>query len=237
MRVIQPNCRIQFTSEDIDFIVSVLGSKTGPSDCLTRLLADEETRDLILDDESLFRALLESSGCLRVSCRLYFYVLVRNVLRRAGIEDREVADYVAELLCEFSRSENSDCKLTANGERLDYFFEMISALESADERTSFYIRTYIGNRSLFLSGVFPEWIQQRAETRGFPNLHYYETLGEANYRAVCDHRLAKRYAVAPVLATLADRFQATRIALNDLTQRLFSLDDSDFPVESFLPSG
>ena len=118
-----------------------------------------------------------------------------------------------------------------------YFFEMISALESADERSSFYIRTYIGNRSLFLSGVFPEWIRQRSETRGFPNLHYYETLGEANYRAACDHRLAKRYAVAPILATLADRFQATRIALNDLAQRLFSLDDPDFPVELFLPSG
>ena len=48
MKVIQPNCRIQFTAEDVDFIVSILGKKTGNAQCLTQLLADEESRDLIL---------------------------------------------------------------------------------------------------------------------------------------------------------------------------------------------
>ena len=69
MNVIQPNCRIQFTAEDVEFIVSVLGSKAGATETLTRLLADEETRDLILDDEALFRAVLEQRACLRISTR------------------------------------------------------------------------------------------------------------------------------------------------------------------------
>ena len=63
-----------------------------------RLLADEESRDLILDDEALLHALLERGGCCRVSSHFYFYVLVRNVFRRADIGDRTVADYVAEVL-------------------------------------------------------------------------------------------------------------------------------------------
>src|SRR5262249_13785773 len=100
MKVIQPNCRIQFTAEDIDFILTVLGGKTGPSGCLVKLLTDPETRDLILDDEKLFHALLEHRGCLRVSNHFYFYILVRNVLRKAHIDDRAVADYVAEILTE-----------------------------------------------------------------------------------------------------------------------------------------
>src|SRR3954465_11790209 len=75
MKMIQPNCRVQFAAEDIDFILSVLGSKIETAECLTKLLADEESRDLILDDEAVFHALLERRGCLRVSSRFYFYVL------------------------------------------------------------------------------------------------------------------------------------------------------------------
>src|SRR5262245_66510933 len=88
MKLIQPNCRVQFAAEDIEFIVSVLGAKTGDSDCLVKLLADEETRDQILDDPALLHALLERHGCLRVSSHFYFYILVRNVFRRSDIQDR-----------------------------------------------------------------------------------------------------------------------------------------------------
>src|SRR5690349_6903970 len=109
MKVIQPNCRIQFTADDIDFILTVLGQKTGSAESLISLLADADTRDTILDNEKLFHALLEQRGCLRVSNHFYFYILVRNVLRRAHIEDRNVADYVAEILTEYSRAEQLRC--------------------------------------------------------------------------------------------------------------------------------
>src|SRR5438132_13190596 len=107
MKMIQPSCRVQFAAEDIDFILSVLGGRLGTAECLVGLLADEESRDLILDDEALFHALLEDRGCLRVSSHFYFYVMVRNVFRRAGIDDREIADYVAEVLTEYALEERS----------------------------------------------------------------------------------------------------------------------------------
>ena len=105
MNVIRPNCRVQFTPQDIDFIVSALGSKVGDAPALLGLLGDEETRDMILDDEALLRAVLETRTCLRISTHLYFYVLVRHVFRRGGIAERDVADYVAEVLAEYSRTE------------------------------------------------------------------------------------------------------------------------------------
>src|SRR3974377_1362605 len=145
MKLIQPNCRVQFAAEDIDFIVSVLGGKLGNAECLVKLLADEDSRDLILDDEELFRALLERRGCLRISTRFYFYILVRSVFRRSDIQDRAVADYVAEVLTEFSRAERASCVVPGQTAPLDYFFEMLAALETADERTRFQIRVHIGN--------------------------------------------------------------------------------------------
>jgi hypothetical protein len=63
MNVIQANCRVEFASEDIDFILSVLGGKIGSAECLIKLLSDEESRDLVLDDDALFHALLVRGGC------------------------------------------------------------------------------------------------------------------------------------------------------------------------------
>ena len=225
MIMIRPNCRARFAAEDIDFILSVFGPKIGTAECLVQLLADEDSRDLILDDEALLHALLERRGCLRVSSRFYFYILVRHVLRHSDIKALAVADYVAEMLAEFSREERARCVVPGQAAALDYFFEMLAALQTADDRTSFLIRVHIGNYSLFLSGVFPERIRFRAETRGSPDLRYYEGLGRTHYRVASVHRLAQRYEMAQILSTLAERFETTRLALNDIADRYFFLGD------------
>jgi len=234
MKLIQSNCRAQFAAEDIQFILSVLGGKIGTAECLIKLLADEDSRDLILDDEALLKALLERRGCLKVSSRFYFYILVRHVFRRSDIQERAVADYVAELLTEFALAERSRCLVPGQPNPLDYFFEMLGALQTADDRTSFYLRVHMGNYSLFLAGVFPDRIRFRAEKRGFPDLKYYEQVGRTQYRVASDHRLAQRYELTEVFSTLAERFGTTRLALNDIADRLFSLGDPDYSLESLL---
>jgi hypothetical protein len=231
MKFIQPNCRVQFTADDIHFIISVLQPKNAKQ-YLIELLTDAETRDQILDDPALYRALLEQCGCLRVSMHFYFYVLVRQVLKGNGIEDRSVADYVAELLAEFSRSERRRCLV--NSSALEYFVDMLAALQTADDRTRFIIRAHIGDHSLFLSGVFPARIRSRAEDRGCPDLSYYEALGRANYRAASDHRLAHKYDLAPIFNRLADEFGTMRMALNDLSDRIFTLHEGDPVWQSLL---
>ena len=233
MKMIQPNCRVQFAGEDMEFIQSVLGAEGAASDCWVKLLSDEESRDVILDDDALFHALLERRGCLRVSSRFYFYVLVRHVFRRSGIEHRAVADYVAEVLAEFARAEQARCVVPGQANPLDYFFEMLSALQKADDRTSFYLRAHIGNYSLFLSGVFPDRIRFRAEARGFPDVKYYDAMGRTQYRVASDHRLAQRYELSQIFSVLSERFEATRLALNDISDRLFSIDP-DYSLETLL---
>jgi len=234
MKMIQPNCRVQFAAEDVDFILSVLGARIGDAECLIRLLSDEDTRDVILDDDALFQALLDRRGCLRVSSRFYFYILVRHVFCLSDIHDRAVADYVAEVLAEFARAERARCVVPGASNPLDYFFEMLSALRTADDRTSFFIRAHIGNYSLFLSGVFPDRIRFRAEARGFPGVKYYDALGRTHYRFASDHRLAQRYEVTKIFNTLSERFETTRLALNDIADRLFSIGDVDYSLETLL---
>jgi hypothetical protein len=236
MTVIQPNCRVQFTAEDIEFILDVLQPKVSNADCLVKLLADEETRDLILDDDSLFRAILEQPRCLRISTHFYFYILVRQVFRRAGILARAVADYVAEVLAEFSRAEHTRAAGPVPSRPTEYFVDLLAALQTADDVTRFQLRAHIGNHALFLSGVFPERIRARAERRGAPDLRYYEELGRSSYRAASDHRLARKYQLSDIFNTLAERFAATRVALNDLGDRLLSRGENDRLLEPLLRS-
>lgn len=218
MQVIRPNCRAQFSAEDIDFIVETLGNQR--RDCLVDLLKDEESRDLILDDELLLRAVLERPECLHISMHLYFYILVRHVFRGSGLREREVADYVAEVLAEFSQTHRAQ----GGGRTPDYFVDMLAALQTADDITSFFIRAHMGNYSLFLSGVFPDCIRRRSERRGAPDIRYYEEIGRSSFRAASDHRLAYKYDVAEIFNTLSERFQTTRKALNDLGDRLISIE-------------
>jgi hypothetical protein len=232
MMVVRPNCRVQFTAEDIEFILSVLGSKAGSAESLLQLLGDEATRDLILDDESLLHAVLEHRNCLRISTHFYFYILVRHSLRRSDLKERPLADYVASVLSEFSQIDRTRCRV--NGQPVDYFFEILTALQTADDTTGFYIRAHIGNQSLFLSGVFPDRIRFRADRNGAPGLTYYEGLGITNYRAASDHRLARKYDLDGIFTTLAERFQETRLALNDLRDRLISLGEPDLPIEQII---
>src|SRR5260221_7476775 len=101
MKMIQPNCRVQFTAQDVEFILEVLGQRLGTAECLVKLLADEDSRDQILDDATLFHALLERRGCLRFSSRFYFSLLVRHVFNRSRLDDPSAAVYVADELAAF----------------------------------------------------------------------------------------------------------------------------------------
>lgn len=225
--VIQPNCRVQFTARDVDFILEVLGRGGGPAAALERLLADEESRDALLDDPRLLRAMLERRDCLPLSAHFYFYLLVRHAFRRGGLAERLMADYVASMLAAFARTDRTPVRLPGTLQPAEYFVDLVAALERVDDVTRFHLRAHLGNCALFLSGVFPGRIRFRAGRVGAPGLSYYEQLGRTSFRAASDHRLARRYELDAIFEFLADRFLQVRAALNDLGERLVSLGDPE----------
>lgn len=234
MQVIQPCCRARLTANDLAFVQTVLAAEEAQRTKLSELLADEEARDMVLDHPALLRALLEAPRCLPVSARLYFYVLVRHVLRRLGLEDRLVADYVAEVLTEFARTERWRRPLPDRDLGVDYLYELLAALREVDDTTAFLLRTHLANHTLFLSGLFASHLEYRVQRRGAPGLRYYEEVGRASYRAARDHRLAHQYGLCGVFDTLAEQFPLARQALTDLSDRLLTLEGFDRGLEQAL---
>ena len=223
MKVIRPNCRTQFTPADYAFMGSVLSIRGRETRWFARAAEDPDGLDIILDNPRLFRALLELNACLPVSLHLYFYVLVRQMLLQEDVKDREVADYVAELLSEFAAHARWRQPHASEPRPMDYFHEMLAALEKAEGEKRFELLTHIGNHALFLSGIFPGHLARRAERRAAPGFRFYEEMGSAHFRIAGDHYVARQLDMAPVLTTLGKAFHLARRALNHLSERLVCL--------------
>ena len=236
MKVIRPNCRAQFTRADYEFLGTVLplpSLELKPENVI-HICNDAESMDRMLDDPRLFRSLLEQRTCLSVSMHFYFYVLVRHVLLREEIHEREVADYVAEVLAEFallSRLRNTNPKVPQS---LDYLFEMVAASERLEENERFAMQTHIGNYALFLSGVFPNQLQHRVQRRGAPGFGFYEDLGSAHFRMAGNHFLARKFDMVSIYTTLGEAFHVTRLALNHLSEKLVFLETDRAVHDLFL---
>src|SRR6266853_3697137 len=90
--MIQANCRERFTADDFDFVVRTLSRSEKDGVNLVDLLTDADARDAILDDPRLVNSVLADGEPLTISPQLYFYVLIRHVLKATGLNDRNVSD-------------------------------------------------------------------------------------------------------------------------------------------------
>jgi hypothetical protein len=223
--MIQPNCRARFTGYDFDFVVRTLARSPGNRVGLVELLTDIETRDQILDHAELVRAVLEGPENLTISPQFYFYILARLVLKRSGIDDRTLTDYVACLLEKFSQIR----QLRAPVQSLETFYlsDLLLALKTASSYQTFLIRAHIGNYALFISGVFYENIESRRQ-RGAPSFSFYEDMGRASFHALATHDVARRYELSGLFEKLADHFHQCRLALNRLTDEFVNIGDNRF---------
>ncbi|MFL6528578.1 MAG: hypothetical protein ACJ8LI_07810 [Chthoniobacterales bacterium] len=221
--MIQANCRARFTATDFDFVVRTLARSQTDCVSLVDLLSDSNTRDEVLDHPRLVDAILSNAGHLRISSQFYFYVLARHVLRQAGILDRKLSDYIGSLLETFSRA-NVRAPHTTDERAHQYLSDMLIALTRATPEQAFLIRAYVGNYSLFISGIFHENAQRRS-SRGGPDLRFYEEIGSRSYEIVADNPTAKRCELDDVFEGLADRFHDVRVALNHLAEELINIDD------------
>jgi len=89
-----------------------------------------------------------------------------------------------------------------------------------DAQRSFFARAHLGNYALWLSGLFPDFVESRRWRRGGPDLDYYEDMGRRGYKLAADHRLAAEHGLAPLFSAAADRFALLRLALNSISDSL-----------------
>ncbi len=186
----------------------------------------EQGPDRLLDEPGLLEGLLAVRSLAVPSPPLFTYVAVRHVLLAAGIDDPELADYLAALLLEFG-DHGRHAKIRAvDDDSYHYLVDIVADLGDEDDsgERGFLLRAHLGNYSLWLAGLFPDYIAARRTRAGGPDLPYYDELGRQGYRLASEHRLAERFGVASIYRAAAARFPALRQAFNRLSDRVFFPD-------------
>lgn len=219
--MILANTRQRLTRNDAQLAVRILAR--GSSSDLTQLeerLANEGI-DAILDDPGLPSALIRSTTAAHASLPLFTYVMVRHALRRLGEGDRGLADYVAALVVDFAVRDHSRRIAESDDQVYAALVDLYQDVNDPDARRSFLVRTHLGNYALWLSGIFPDHVEQRKWNRGGPDLDYYEEMGRRGFQLAAEHRLAEEHGLTGLYSAAADRFGLLRLALNSLSDWLF----------------
>jgi hypothetical protein len=218
--MILANTRLSMTRDDAQLAIRLLARVSGEEPAaIERRMADEGI-DVVLDDPRLAGALLQLPAGAHSSLPLFVYVMIRRALRGAGEDDRGIADYVTSLVVHFGMSGRANRIGLSDDETYSTLADLVDDVNDPDANRSFLVRTHLGNYALWLSGMFPDHIEQRRWRRGGPDLEYFEELGRKGFELAADHRLAEAYGLAALYATAAERFGLLRTTLNAFSDSL-----------------
>lgn len=218
--MILANVRQHLTRDDAQLALRLIAR--GSNDAIEE--GEEALRaqgiDGLLDDPRLLTGLIEARQGSHASLPLFCYVVVRHALREVGEGDRVLADYVASILLHFGLGARATQISVADDETYTTLAELCGALESADAPRSLMVRAHLGNYALWVSGIFPDYIEMRRHRRGGPDLDYYEEMGRRGFSLAADHRLAAEHGLTALFTAAASRFPVLRQALNNVSDAL-----------------
>ena len=216
--MIIPTIRASFGRAEALQLVELLGRRDEELRGAARQRLEDEGLDSLLDDPRVLNALLTDED-VRSRPELVFYVLVRQSMLERGVDDRESADYVATMLVRFGQRRRA-YRISKDGqEEYAYMVDLMTRLPTASAREAFMIRAHMGNFALWLSGVFPDFVQARVDRRGAPSLAYYEEMGSEGYRMASESPEAAALGLKPVFTSVSRHFAGVRSALNRVSDR------------------
>ena len=152
--------------------------------------------------------------------RRFFAEVVRKHLEQsAGISDADVNEYIAGLLVDFAHVDNLYRIRNARGKRLEDVAEMLIESNPLLDAPSFFyerqVRKHIGDYTLFLTGLFPEYVH-RLPQRGMRVDAFidYMQAGKESYRVVASFDQFEFRRVAPLFRRMSERFELCVFGLN-----------------------
>ena len=180
-----------------------------------------EILESVLHSEELFLKIRDKKKfLLDISPFLLFSVLVRrSLVDNRIIGDKKVVSYIANLLSLFISKDRAYRVARGDQYTHSYITDMIQEAQSADSQRQFLIYSHIGNYSLFLTGMFPQYIEYRHKYRRRPvNIQFYIDFAKTYYELASEHALAREYDLEEVFLRLSMMFEVYKDALNHLSK-------------------
>lgn len=216
--MIMPVIRSSFGRREALHLVELLGRSDAELHRSAQERLEEDGLDGLLDDPRVLNALL-SDDDVQARPEIVFYVLVRQSMLERGVDDTVAADYVASLLVAFGRSRRA-YRISEDGEEeYGYLVDLVTRLRDARGREAFLLRAHMGNFALWLSGLFPDFLEARTRRKGAPPISYYEQMGSTGYMMASRSPEAAALGLEAALGAVARQFSGVRSALNRVSDR------------------
>lgn len=211
---------------------------------------DHQSLKVYLGSQSFFEDLMAEDSSVRLSPEILFFIMYEQFKRKLRdessfqklmienmkengadqissevspefFEDQSLIQYLVTMLKRFVKT-NDVYKLPVNDDkRYKYVFEMLEASRDSSDTESFQIFLHIGNYSLFLTGLFPEWIRYRHEHKNRPmDIDSYRKYGKTFFDRASNHRLARRRKLEPVLSKLSKGYDFVRSSVELIFRRM-----------------
>jgi len=163
----------------------------------------------------------------------FFLNVVRQGFWQLGINDAMVANYVADVLTEFARTDNLYRIRGQRGRKVDSVVEMLAAKadEPADQDailTERSRRKYVGDYALFMSGIFRNYITRQG------CLSYYIEEGSRSYWTVSELDVSLYRTGFILFQELSKKFEYYSGALDYTRKAYFAADPGEDPFAGFL---
>src|SRR6185436_7992938 len=217
--MIVANVRASLTRNDAQFALRLIGHSGGEAEAEADAALRDRGLDAVLDDPRLLTALLHHAPGAYASIPLFMYVVVRHACIATGETDRVLADYTASILLHFGLHDRARRIADGDDDSCDTLAEIGALMDGPDARRAFFARQHMGSYALWVSGLFPDYVERRRWHRGGPDLEYYEEMGRRGYSAAARHRLAHEHGLGALFERAADHFPALRAALNKIRDR------------------
>jgi hypothetical protein len=164
----------------------------------------------------------------------FFLKLTRQSFWELGINDASVAEYVADVLVDFSRAENLTKVRSQPEKKLESVVEVLA--ESKEETllaspTLLHeraVRKHVGDYALFMSGIFRTYV----EHQGF--LDYYLQEGRRSYWTVSELDLSLYRTGFLLYQELSKKFEYYSGALDYMRKAYFIPEPGKDPFAGFL---
>ena len=136
------------------------------------------------------------------------------------LEDTQVSNYIANMLAQFIESSKLFSTNDDEKKSHQYIVDMITDSLHSDNIEKFNIYCHIGNYTLFLTGMIPEYIKHRYEYKQIPvDKHYYIGFGKTYYGLASEHTNARKNRLAGTLSQLSDGFEAIAQVLSFMNRK------------------
>ena len=167
--------------------------------------------------------------------RAFFQRLVFPGFAELGIADREVVQYVVDLLTRFARVDQLYRVRDTRGQRLETIAEMLVELgrdHQPQRRWSFdrdmEIRRHVGDCALFTSGFFRPWVERQ------DLVEYYFEQGHQAYRTLAEMAELSYAAEGKLFRTLGEGFEHLSGALDYVRKVYMRPELHQGPYEALL---